>query len=342
MLQTSLCQSLDVDLPIWNAGMGGGAAGATLAAAVSNAGGFGVLGMGGLPAALIRGEIHATRLLTARPFGVNLLLPFIEEGQIQTCLEEQVAALVLFWGDATRYIDVAHRAGVKVVPQVGSVNEAKAVADAGADAVMIQGVEAGGHVRGTTAMSVALPAVVAAVDPVPVVAAGGIADGRGLAAALLLGAQAVSMGTRFVCSEEAALAPAYKERVIRSFAEDTMHTLLFDVGWPDAAHRVLRNTAIDDWERAGCPPSGQRPDEGRIVGRYSVAGQVLDVPRYGVDPPMETFDGDIEQTALYCGQSCSLVNDILPAGEIVTSLARDAEACLATAPRPVTTDATIP
>ena len=207
---------------------------------------------------------------------------------------------------------------------MGSVDEAKAAADAGADAVMIQGVEAGGHVRGTTALSVVLPAVVAAVAPVPVVAAGGVADGRGVAAALMLGAQAVSMGTRFVCSEEAALARAYKQRVVGGRAEDTVHTSLFDVGWPDAAHRVLRNATTEEWEAAGRPPSGQRPGEGTIVGHYSVAGQVIDVRKYGVDPPMADFEGDIEQAALYCGQSCSLVNDIRPAAEIVQDLARQA------------------
>ena len=328
MLQTPLCESLGVDLPIWNAGMGGGGAGAELAAAVSNAGGFGVLGMGGLPAALIRAEIQRTRQLTTRPFGVNLLLPFVDDGQVETCLEEHVAAVVLFWGDPTPHIRAAQRAGVKVVPQVGSVDEAKAAADAGADAVMIQGVEAGGHVRGTTALSVVLPTVVAAVAPLPVVAAGGVADGRGVAAALMLGAQAVSMGTRFVCSEEAALAPAYKERVVGGRAEDTVHTGLFDVGWPDAAHRVLRNATTEEWEAAGRPPSGQRPGEGTIVGHYSVAGQVIEVRKYGVDPPMADFEGDIEQAALYCGQSCSLVNDIRPAAQIVQELARQAEALL--------------
>ena len=328
MLQTPLCESLGVDLPIWNAGMGGGGAGAELAAAVSNAGGFGVLGMGGLPAPLIRAEIQRTGQLTTRPFGVNLLLPFVDDGQIETCLEEHVAALVLFWGDPTPYIRAAQRAGVKVVPQVGSVDEAKAAADAGADAVMIQGVEAGGHVRGTTALSVVLPTVVAAVAPLPVVAAGGVADGRGVAAALMLGAQAVSMGTRFVCSEEAALARAYKQRVVSGRAEDTVHTGLFDVGWPDAAHRVLRNATTEEWEAAGRPPSGQRPGEGTIVGHYSVAGQVIDVRKYGIDPPMANFEGDIEQAALYCGQSCSLVNDIRPAAEIVQDLARQAEALL--------------
>ena len=235
---------------------------------------------------------------------------------------------MLFWGDATPYIRAAQRAGVRVVPQVGSVDEAKAAADAGADAVMIQGVEAGGHVRGTTALSIVLPTVVTAVAPLPVVAAGGVANGRGVAAALMLGAQAVSMGTRFLCTPEASLAPDYKQRVVRARSEDTVHTLLFDAGWPDAAHRVLRNATTEEWEAAGRPPSGQRPGEGTIVGRYSVAGELIDVRKYGVDPPMASFEGDIEQTALYCGQSCSLVNDIRPAAEIVQETAREAQALL--------------
>ena len=119
-------------------------------------------------------------------------------------------------------------------------------------------------------------------------------------------------------------------------AEDTLRTLLFDVGWPDATHRVLRNATTDEWERAGRPPSGQRPGEGTLVGRYSVAGETVDVRKYGVDPPMASFDGDIEQTALYCGQSCSLVHDIRPAGQIVHELSREAHALLA----PPRTDAT--
>jgi nitronate monooxygenase len=328
MLQTPLGESLGVELPIWNAGMGGGGAGAELASAVSNAGGLGVLGMGGLPAAPIRTEIQRTRQLTTRPFGVNLLLPFVGQGQIEACLEEGVDALILFWGDAAPFIRPAHDAGVKVIPQVGSVEEAKAVADAGADAVMIQGVEAGGHVRGTATLSVVLPTVVTAVAPVPVVAAGGIADGRGVAAALVLGAHAVSMGTRFLCSEEASLARAYKQRVVGARAEDTVLTGLFDGGWPDAPHRVLRNTTTEEWEGAGRPPSGQRPGEGTIVGRYPLGGRMIEVPKYAVDAPKSSFEGDIEQAALYCGQSCSLINDIRPAAEIVKQLARDADAVL--------------
>jgi NAD(P)H-dependent flavin oxidoreductase YrpB (nitropropane dioxygenase family) len=320
MATTALCRDWGFELPIWNAGMGGGVAGPELAAAVSNAGGLGVLGMGGLPEPVIRAEIARLRTLTDRPFGVNLILPLVEDpAQVHACLAERVPVLVLFWGDPAPYVAAAKQAGTKLVAQVGSVGEAVAVAEAGVDAVMIQGVEAGGHVKATTSLSALLPAVVDAVAPLPVIASGGVADRRGLAAALALGAQSVSLGTRFLCSTEAAA--AYKERVVAARAEDTYFTKLFDVGWPDANHRVLRNRAVDEWEAAGRPPSGSRPGEGTPIGTMPVAGQPVELPRYAVFPPLAGFQGDLELAALYCGESCTLVNDIRPAGEIVRSLA---------------------
>jgi NAD(P)H-dependent flavin oxidoreductase YrpB (nitropropane dioxygenase family) len=320
-MSTPLCRDLGVRLPIWNAGMGVGIAGPELAAAVSNAGGLGVLGMGGLPEPLIRAEIARTRGLTDQPFGVNIILPLVEdEAQILCTLDEAVPVLVLFWGDPAPYVERAHAAGTRLVAQVGSVDQARAAADAGVDAVMIQGVEAGGHVRATTSLSILLPAVVDAVAGLPVIAAGGIADSRGVVAALALGAQAVSLGTRFLCSTEANA--VYKDRVVAANAEDTYFTTLFDVGWPDANHRVLRNDAIRDWEAAGSPASGQRPGEGETIGKLPIAGQVIDLPAYAVFPALEGFSGDLERTALYCGESCSLINDIRPAADIVADLAR--------------------
>jgi NAD(P)H-dependent flavin oxidoreductase YrpB (nitropropane dioxygenase family) len=166
------------------------------------------------------------------------------------------------------------------------------------------------------------------VKPIPVIASGGIADGRGVVAALSLGAQAVSMGTRFVASEEVRVAREYKERIVQSKAEDTVYTLLFDVGWPNAAHRVLRNTAYNEWEAAGCPATGQRPGEGRIIGAMPMADTTVEVPKYGIFPPMTGFNGDIEQTALYAGESCRLIHDIKPAGQIVRDIVREAEEVL--------------
>jgi NAD(P)H-dependent flavin oxidoreductase YrpB (nitropropane dioxygenase family) len=320
-MSTPLCCDLGVRLPIWNAGMGVGIAGPELASAVSNAGGLGVLGMGGLPEPVIRAEINRTRGLTDKPFGVNIIMPLVEdEAQILCSLDEGVAVLVLFWGDPAPYVERARAAGTRLVAQVGSLDQARAAADAGVDAVMIQGVEAGGHVRATTSLSVLLPAVVDAVGDRPVIAAGGIADSRGVAAALALGAQAVSLGTRFLCSTEANV--VYKDRVVAASAEDTYFTTLFDVGWPDANHRVLRNDAVRDWEAAGSPASGQRPGEGETIGKMTVAGQMIDLPAYAVFPALVGFSGDLERTALYCGESCTLVNDVRPAADIVADLAR--------------------
>jgi len=328
MLKTTLCRQLGIEYPIFSVGMGGGMAGAELTAAVSNAGACGVLGMGGLPAPYIRQQIQHLRTLTDKPFGVNILLPLLQEGQIETCLDEKISILVLFWGDPKPYIEEAHRRGTKVFIQVGSVEEAKTAAEAGVDAIIAQGVEAGGHVKSTISLSTIVPAVVEAVKPVPVIAAGGIANGRGVVAALSLGAQAVSMGTRFLCSEETQVLRAYKEQVVKSKAEDTVYTFLFDVGWPAAAHRVLRNKAIDEWEAAGRPATGQRPGEASVMGTMTLAGTTVEMPKYAVFPPMPGFTGDIGYTALYAGESCSLVHDIKPAAQIVRDVVREAEAVI--------------
>src|SRR5262245_31880813 len=196
MLHTPLCSQLGLTYPIFSVGMGP-VAGPELAAAVSNAGGGGVLGGLFLPPPALRQALHRLRTLTDKPFGVNLVLPLLLEGQIDACLAERVPLLVFFWGDPRPYVIEAHRHATKVFLQVGSVEEATAAADAGVDAIIVQGIEAGGHVKSRTALSTLVPAVVAAVAPVPVLAAGGIATGRGVVAALSLGAQAVSMGTRF-------------------------------------------------------------------------------------------------------------------------------------------------
>jgi NAD(P)H-dependent flavin oxidoreductase YrpB (nitropropane dioxygenase family) len=281
--------------------------------------------MGGLPAPFIQEQIRQVRTLTDRPFGVNIILPLLQEGQIETCLAEAVPLLVLFWGDPEPYMKEAHRAGTKVFLQVGSVEEALTAVNAGVDGIIAQGVEAGGHVKSTTSLSTLVPAMVEAVGPVPVIAAGGIATGRGVVAALTLGAQAVSMGTRFVASEEVQVIQAYKQRIVDSTAEDTVYTTLFDVGWPEAAHRVLRNTAMDEWEDAGRPASGQRPGEGRVIGTMPMAGTPVELPKYGIFPPMPGFAGDLEQTALYAGESCRLIHDIKPAGQIVRDIMAEAE-----------------
>jgi nitronate monooxygenase len=329
MKRTRLARSLGIEWPIFSAPMGGGTAGPALAAAVSNAGGCGLLGLGGVPAAAVPELLRATRAATERPFGAGLLLPLLEPDALAACLAAEVACLLLFWGDVAPFVLRARRHGVRVFAQVGSVDEARAAAQAGAAAVIAQGFEAGGHVRGTASLSALLPAVVRAVAPVPVIAAGGIATGAGVAAALVAGAQGVLLGTRFLASTEAAATEAYKRRIVAARAEDTVHTHLFDVGWPDAAHRVLRNRAVDEWEAAGSPAPGARPGEGTLIGRLRLAGTDQPVPRYAVTPPVAGFEGDLELAALYAGESCALVEDVQPAARIVRTLVREADRALA-------------
>lgn len=217
---------------------------------------------------------------------------------------------------------------------MGSLDEAQAAADAGVDAIIAQGSESGGHVKGRTALSSLLPAVVEAVKPVPVIASGGIANGRGIVAALSLGAQAVSMGTRFVASEEAYIPREYKERVVQARAEDTVYSQdLFDIGWPDAPHRVIRNRAVEEWEAAGRPPSGKRPGEGGTIGEVMRAGATRPVQRYSAFMVTPEFKGNLEYAPLWAGESCALVNDIKPAVEIVRELVREAEDAIGGLPR---------
>jgi NAD(P)H-dependent flavin oxidoreductase YrpB (nitropropane dioxygenase family) len=333
MLTTPLCRHLGITAPIFSVGMGA-LAGPTLAAAVSNAGACGVLGrVSGAPAAHLRQQIREVRTLTDRPFGVNIILATLQAEWIDICLDERVPLLVFFWGDPKPYVQDAHRRGIKVFLQVGSVEEAQAAVDAGVDAIIAQGLEAGGHVKSTTALSTLLPAAVEAVQPVPVIGSGGIADGRGLVAALSLGAQAVSLGTRFLCSEEALAESAYKERVAQSTAADTVYTTLFNGGW-DAPHRVLRNMAVTEWEAAGRPAPGRRPGEGTIIGTAPRGDKSMALMRYGANSyPSLGFSGDIDYTVLYAGESCHLIHDIKPAGQIVCDMMREAQEVIERLPR---------
>ena len=325
---------------MFSVGLGMGA-GPELVAAVSNAGGFGVLGGDGLPTEQIPRMVERIRELTDRPFGVNFIIAELEDPdtpeedraevrqRVETAIAGRVPAVVFFWGDPGPFVEDAHRNGVKVLIQVGSVEEAKTAADAGVDAVIVQGFEAGGHVRGTTPIWDLLPAAVEAIVPVPVLASGGIGDGAGLARALEHGAQGVSLGTRFVASDEAWVHPAHKQRVVESTAEDTVYNELYDVWWPGAPHRTLRNKTLDEWEAAGCPPPGKRPGEGTSIGkRQLISGDVQDWPRYAVGIVPPNFEGDIEYVPMLAGESCSVVNDVKPAAEIVRDIARDAEAAL--------------
>jgi nitronate monooxygenase len=311
---------LDIKLPIWSAGMGLGIAGAALGGAVSNARGLGVLGAGGMDAAQTSALIAATRQITSRAFGVNIIMPMMQDGQIESCFDARVPLMVLFWGDPSPYVNDAHKRGILVVSQCGDTEDAVRAADAGVDGVIVQGIEAGGHVMATRPLAEVVTATVNELGSLPVIASGGIASGADVASALKLGAGAVSMGTRFLATTESMVLDSYKQRVIAAKSAETVLTELFDIGWPNAAHRVIRNRAYDDWEAAGRPPSGERPDENRVIGKLGEGDDATELPRYTVTPPVLQFDGDLEEAALYCGQSCDRIDSILSTGDLMKQL----------------------
>src|SRR3984893_3693114 len=212
-MKTALCNRLGIELPIIQAPIGG-VVGPMLAAAVSNAGGLGMLVPWRADIDTVRRQIRETRALTSRPFGVNLNLEFPQEERLATCLEAGVPVISFFWRDPSSLVPRAKAGGAIVLHTVGSVADAKRAVNCGVDIVVAQGWEAGGHVRGTVATMPLVPAVVDAVGSVPVVAAGGIADGRGFAAALALGACGAWIGTRFLASNEVAIHPHYRERLL--------------------------------------------------------------------------------------------------------------------------------
>jgi len=261
--------------------------------------------------------------LTSKPFAVNLNLAFPQEERLEACLEERVPIISFFWGDSAKLISRAKAGGAMVMQTVSSANEARAAVRNGVDIIVAQGWEAGGHVWGSVATMASVPAVVDAVSPVAVIAAGGISDGRGLAAALTLGASGAWIGARFLASTELDVRERYRERLVEACATDTVYLQnLFDVGWPNAPHRALRNRTVTEWEAAGRPESGNRPGEGDIVAISESRGQI---PRYSALAPPADVKGDIDALVMYAGQGVSLVKKLQPAGEIVSEIY--AEAC---------------
>lgn len=223
----------------------------------------------------------------------------------------------------------AQAAGVKLFIQVGSVDEAMAAAQAGVDAVIAQGVEAGGHVKATESIWDVLPRAVEAVRPTPVLASGGIGDGRAIARALQLGAQGVSLGTRFVASEEAWIHDVYKRRLVESRADDTFYGELFDLWWPNAPHRALKGKTYEEWNAAGRPSPGSRPGEGEIIGTFRRPSSDLAWPRYASGMLTPDFEGEPEYAPMWAGTSVGAIDEIKPAAAIVEELVAEAEAALA-------------
>ncbi|WP_254537492.1 NAD(P)H-dependent flavin oxidoreductase [Halomarina litorea] len=297
-----------------------------LAGAVSEVGGLGSLAVTWRPPDATRRSIRTTRDLTDAPFAVNLALDdatvqFPTDDHLDACLDAGAPIVAFSFGDPAPYVDRVHDAGALALAMVGSAEAARDAAEAGVDCVVAQGAEAGGHLDSEVSTVALVPRVADAVD-VPVLAAGGITDGRGLAAALALGADGAYLGTRFVATEEALSHPEYRRLLLNADETATVRTDCFDGGWPGRDHRVLRNSTVDAWETAERPTSGDRPGEGETVASIGD----YDIARYDDDPPLSVAEGDAEAMALYAGQGVGGVGEVVPAGEVVEELVDGTEA----------------
>ena len=312
-MRTVVCDLLGIEQPIVQAPM---VAVPELTAAVSNAGALGMLTLTWSDPA---GDVvRETAALTDRPFGGNLVLESDQHRRLDDALEAGLRVVSFFFGDPVGYVEQVHEANGVVLQTVGSADEARRAVAGGVDVIVAQGWEAGGHVRGQVATLPLVPAVVDAVAPVPVIAAGGIGDARGVAAVLALGAQAAWLGTRFLLAREMPIHEHYRRRLIDAVETDAQwYADLYEVGWPNAPHRALRNSTSEAWEAAGRPPPGSRPGEGDVVAHFASGESIV---RYEPAPPMVGTTGDIEALSLWAGQSVALAKQRQPAADIVAEL----------------------
>lgn len=325
---TPLCEDLRIEYPIVQAPIGSATC-PRLAAAVSESGGLGHLAVTWRSPERTHEIVTETRERTDNPFAVNLVVePDAQihdpDAILNAALEAGAPVLSFSFGDPDGWIERAHDAGAQAIVTVASTDMARHAVELGADALCVQGWEAGGHLQSDVATTSLVPQVSDAVD-VPVVAAGGLGDGRGLVAALALGADGGWFGTRFLATEEANIADGYRDRVTAADETDTIRTELFDIGWPDQPHRVLRNSTVADWEDAGRPDPGDRPREGETVASTPSG---TDIPRYSEDLPVDGTTGDVEAMAQYAGQSVGAVDDVRPAAEVVEDIASTADATI--------------
>ncbi|XP_054802670.1 uncharacterized protein LOC129306225 [Prosopis cineraria] len=316
---------LGFDYGIVQAPLGPDISGPHLVAAVANARALGFLRAPDWESPdYLRELIRKTRTLTDKPFGVGLVLAFPHEENLKVILEEKVAVLQVYWGECSRdLVNKAHSAGVKIVPQVGSVAEAKKAIDAGADGIIVQGREAGGHVIGQEALIALVPRVVDLVGDrdIPVIAAGGIVDARGYVAALALGAQGICLGTRFVATKESHAHPTYKRKLVE--LDETEYTDVFGrARWPGAPQRVLVTPFFCDWR--SLPPHENEANQ-PVIGYSKINGLEKEIRRFAGTVPNMSTRGDLESMAMYAGQGVGLIKEILPAAEVVKRLVEGAQ-----------------
>ncbi|WP_436923853.1 NAD(P)H-dependent flavin oxidoreductase [Halosimplex amylolyticum] len=329
-LHTPLCDRFDVDHPVVQAPIGSVST-PELAAAVSNAGALGTLAVTWRDFEATRAAIEAVGDRTDAAFAVNLVLDdeateFPTDDHLDVCLDAGAPLVSFSFGDPEPYVDRVHDAGADVLATVGSAAEARAAVRAGVDAVVAQGWEAGGHVQSEVSTMALVPGVADETpEDVPVVAAGGIAEGRGLAAALALGADGVWLGTRFVATEEADAHERYRSAVVDGAADETVRGTPFPRGWRGQPHRTLESRATERWVAAGRPPLDERDDADEVVAETG-AGESLE--RYVDLPPLSGVEGRVEELPHYAGQSVGGVDEVAPAAAVVERLVDGAAATI--------------
>ena len=260
---------------------------------------------------------------TSTPFAVNYILAF-EPRSLAAALDAGAPAIQFSWGiPESQIVALVRSAGAKFGVQVASADGARAALDAGADYLVCQGIEAGGHVQASSSLLDVLASVLPDAHGKPVFAAGGIANGDGIRRVLVAGASGAALGTRFVATQESYAHPDYKQALVKADASQTALTVCFEGGWPNALHRSLRNATFTRWEAAGCPPSGNRPGEGDVLARRPDGSPVL---RYAAFSPSKTISGDrIVECALHAGLGVAEIKDIPSAGDLVRRLWAECE-----------------
>lgn len=324
-MKTTLTEEYGLKTPIVCAGMAF-VAGPELAAAVSNAGALGMLGAGNAPPEALGAMIAATRDLTDHSFGVDLIPDLTTNEHIDVCLEMQVPVVAFFWSfPERRMIRRLQANGTRVWMQCGTMKEAKRAHEEGVDLIIAQGSESGGHNKAEAATFTLLPAVLDAVSPIPVLAAGGIVDGRGLAAALMLGAQGAWCGTRFLASAEADASAEYQSTVLRATPGSTVLTDLFGPEWPGQTCRVFQNQVVREYPDAAAAEGVVGPSIGTLP---LAPGESYVMPKFSAVLPTRATTGDIEEMALTMGESAGRISSIASAASIVHDMASEARACL--------------
>jgi nitronate monooxygenase len=306
----------------------GNATGPELAIAVSNAGAMGALALTSRRPDEVLTSVSKVRAATKGPFVINYILRE-EPVTLKVALDAGAPIVQFSWGMPTReMVSGIRAAGAKFGMQVTSAESARAALDLSADYLVCQGMEAGGHVQANRGLYEALPDVQKEARQIPVVASGGIGNGQGIHKALLAGASAAMLGTRFVATVESNAHPAYQRAIMAAHAKDTVLTVCFQGGWPNAPHRALRNRTFVMWDAAGCPPAGKRPGEGDVLATRPDGSQIL---RYQTASYGRELQGAVEECALFAGLGVDFVKDLPPAAELVERLWRECEAAHRTA-----------